>query len=83
MFWITGLKILGKVGTHIFFLFFFFLHFERHFAFQKLKFFFFSRKPEKKSKFHQYGLSHYEEKDFFSPLPCIFILSDYMVEWSE
>ena len=39
---ITGLKILGREGTHIFFFFFFFflggginfMHFERHFAFQ-------------------------------------------------
>ena len=36
----TGLKSLGRVGTHIFFKYFFsgklynFMHFERHFAFQ-------------------------------------------------
>ena len=31
----TGLKILGRVSTHIFFLWkFFFMHFERHFLFQ-------------------------------------------------
>ena len=39
VFWVTGLKILGRVGTNIFLLFFFwlkhnFMHFERHFAFQ-------------------------------------------------
>ena len=36
----TGLKILGRVGTHIFLIIFFlgkknnFMHFERHFTFQ-------------------------------------------------
>ena len=40
VFWVTGLKILGRVGTHIFFNHFLFwkkynfMHFERHFAFQ-------------------------------------------------
>ena len=39
LFRVTGLKIFGTVGTHIFFLFFLlkkynFMHFERHFAFQ-------------------------------------------------
>ena len=56
VFWVTDLKILGKVGTHIFCNYFFFLkkyylmHFDRHFAFQNA---FFSRKPEKNSRFHQ------------------------------
>ena len=40
VFRVTGLKILGRIGTHIFFniffsgFFFYFMHFERHFAFQ-------------------------------------------------
>ena len=40
VFRVTGLNILGRVGTHIFFKYFFsgknilFMHFERHFAFQ-------------------------------------------------
>ena len=37
VFRVTGLKILGRVGTHIFFLlekFYDFMHFERRFAFQ-------------------------------------------------
>ena len=38
VFQITSLKILGRVGTHIFFFFFMekcnFMHFERHFDFQ-------------------------------------------------
>ena len=40
VFQVTGMKILGRVGTHIFFFFFFqekkynFMHFERHFIFQ-------------------------------------------------
>ena len=34
VFRVTGLKILGSVGTHIYFFFleFFFMHFERHFT---------------------------------------------------
>ena len=40
VFWVTGLKILGRIGTHIFFNYLFsgkkynFMHFERHLAFQ-------------------------------------------------
>ena len=40
VFRVTGLKILGRVGTHILLIFFIsgkkynFMHFERHFAFQ-------------------------------------------------
>ena len=42
LFGVTGLKILGRVGTHVFFCFCFFksgkkynfMHFERHYAFQ-------------------------------------------------
>ena len=39
VFWVTGVKILGRVGTHIFFKKENsgknnFMHFERHFAFQ-------------------------------------------------
>ena len=34
VFRVTGLKILGRVGTHIFFLIYNFMHFEKHFAFQ-------------------------------------------------
>ena len=40
VFQVTGLKILGSVGTHLFFYYFFsgkiynLMHFERHFAFQ-------------------------------------------------
>ena len=42
VFGVTGLKILGRVGTHIFFYFFSgekynFMHSERHFAFQNAK----------------------------------------------
>ena len=52
---LTGLKILGRVGTHIFFflIIFFsgkkynFMHFERHFAFQNAYRYIFSRNPEK------------------------------------
>ena len=48
---VTGLKILGTVGTHLFFYFFFsgkniILCFSKCITF-------FSRKPEKKSRFHQ------------------------------
>ena len=39
VFQVTGLKFLGRVGTHVFLVFFSwkkynFMHFERHFAFQ-------------------------------------------------
>ena len=36
LFWVMGLKILGREDTHIFFLLekYDFMHFERHFAFQ-------------------------------------------------
>ena len=52
VFWVMSLKILGRVGMHIFSLFFSgkknnFMHFERHFAFQNEKNYIFSRKPEK------------------------------------
>ena len=59
MFWVTGLKLLGRVGTDIFIYFFGggggggeidnFMHFERHFAFQNaLNYIFF---PENLKKF--------------------------------
>ena len=49
VFRVTGLKILGRLGTHSFVVFFSgknynFMHFERHFAFQIHKIIFFSRK---------------------------------------
>ena len=54
VFQVTNLKILGRVGAHIFLIIFFrkkniynFIHFERHFAFQNAYIFFF-RKLEKK-----------------------------------
>ena len=51
-------EILGKVGAHIFSIFFSgkkynCMHFERHFNFQNVKNEFFPRKPEKKSRFQQ------------------------------
>ena len=60
VFWVTGLQILGRVGTHIFFYHFFFwkkyiilcilksiLPFKMH------KIIYFPEKNEKKSRFHQ------------------------------
>ena len=50
VFRVTGLKILGRVGTHIFFIIFFsgnknnFMHLERHFIFQNASNYIFSRK---------------------------------------
>ena len=55
---VTGLIILGRVGTHFFLNFFSgkkiynFMLFDRHFTLQNAKDIF-SRKPEKNSKFHQ------------------------------
>ena len=59
MFWVTALKMLGRVGTHILFLDFF-MHFERYFTFQNA---IFSRKPEQflcfTSKFRQSRVTLY------------------------
>ena len=56
VFWVTGLKIVGRVGTYVFFLFFFsdfFMHFEGEMPFKMHKIIFFSRKHENNSRFHQ------------------------------
>ena len=53
---VTGLKFLGWVGTHFFFWEKYnLMHFERHFLTFKMHkiIYFFSRKPEKSSRFHQ------------------------------
>ena len=47
MFRLTGLKKVGKVGTH-FFCHSLFMHFERYFAFQNAQNYIYSRKYEKK-----------------------------------
>ena len=61
VFRVTDLKIIGRVGTHIFLFVFVFLfqekynfkHFERQLCLSKMHTIIFFLKPERKSRFHQ------------------------------